>query len=67
MRNENVPQVVGVACCSQFAVSRNQVLRRPKTDYQHFLKWLMDTDLNDDISGRIFEYMWHIIFGKNAV
>ena len=67
MRNDDVPQVVGVACCSQLAVSRDQVLRRPKTDYQHFLKWLMDTDLDDDTSGRIFEYMWHIIFGKDAV
>ncbi|MCJ1479089.1 hypothetical protein MMC13_007773 [Lambiella insularis] len=65
--NKDVPKVVGIACCSQYAVSKRQVLRRPKSDYERFLAWLLDTKLDDDISGRVLEYMWHIIFGKNAV
>ena len=59
--------MVGVACCSQFAVSKEQVLKRPKSDYETYLKWLMDTEEDDGVSGRVFEYLWHIIFGKEAV
>lgn len=61
------PPVVATPCCAQFAVSREQVLRRPRGDYARFLGWLMRTDLSDDTSGRIMEYLWHIIFGKEAV
>ena len=62
-----VPHTIGVACCAQFAVSKEQVLKRSKLEYELYLKWLMDTPANDDASGRVFEYMWHIIFGKDAV
>ncbi|KAM5444554.1 hypothetical protein MferCBS31731_000007 [Microsporum ferrugineum] len=62
-----VPETVMVACCAQFAVSREQVRLRPLEDYVHFRQWLFDTSLNDAASGRVFEYLWHIIFGKNAV
>ncbi|DAA79241.1 TPA_exp: Uncharacterized protein A8136_0014 [Trichophyton benhamiae CBS 112371] len=62
-----VPDVVMVACCAQFAVSRDQIRLRPLEDYIHFRQWLFDTSLNDATSGRIFEYLWHIIFGKDAI
>lgn len=64
---EKVPEVVGAACCAQFAVSRDQVLKRPKTFYENAHQWLMNTTLDDATSGRVFEYMWHIIFGQEAV
>lgn len=54
-----VPDEVGVACCAQFALSRERILRRPKDEYQRLRQWLYDTDLQDRISGRIFEYLWH--------
>ncbi|KAJ6155874.1 hypothetical protein N7470_006440 [Penicillium chermesinum] len=54
-----VPREVGVSCCAQFGVSRDKVLERPKSDYEHFRKWLVHTDLSDDLSGRIMEYSWH--------
>lgn len=63
----SVPEVVATPCCSQFAVSKQQVLKRPKAEYVHFRKWLLDTPLDDFTSGRIFEYLWHIIFGKDPV
>jgi len=66
-QNDNVPQEIGVACCSQFAVSKSQVLSRSKADYERCLEWLYETDLTDEVSGRVLEYMWHIIFGKDAV
>ncbi|KAK4136430.1 hypothetical protein BT67DRAFT_178524 [Trichocladium antarcticum] len=62
-----VPQEVGVSCCSQFAVSRAAVRARPRQDYVRWREWLLETPLADDLSGRVFEYMWHIMFGKDAV
>ncbi|KAI9370507.1 hypothetical protein BJX61DRAFT_535566 [Aspergillus egyptiacus] len=63
----NVPEVIGVPCCSQFAVSREQVHQRPLSSYVRYHQWLMETDLPDDVSGRVMEYMWHIIFGQSPV
>jgi hypothetical protein len=65
--NNDVPEVVGVACCAQFAVSRQQILKRTKMEYLRMHKWLMNTELDDQTSGRVFEYLWHIIFGQESV
>jgi hypothetical protein len=27
----------------------------------------MTTELDDETSGRVFEYLWHIIFGQDPV
>ncbi|KXX74632.1 hypothetical protein MMYC01_208521 [Madurella mycetomatis] len=67
MPGVEVPQEVGVSCCSQFAVSREAVHSRPREDYIRWRDWLLQTPLADDLCGRVFEYMWHIIFGKEAV
>ncbi|KAL1303240.1 hypothetical protein AAFC00_006655 [Neodothiora populina] len=67
LNSTDVPERVGVACCAQFAVSRTAVLSRPREHYIWFHKWLMKTKLADEVSGRIFEYMWHVIFGKDPV
>ncbi|KAF2801667.1 uncharacterized protein BDZ99DRAFT_402837, partial [Mytilinidion resinicola] len=65
--NFDVPKIIASPCCAQFSVSRDQVLKRSKDEYQRYLKWLLDTPLNDATSGRIFEYLWHIIFGREPV
>lgn len=65
--NDDVPTVIASTCCAQFAVSREQVLKRPKSDYERFLRWILETPLNDFTSGRVFEYLWHVIFGKGPV
>ncbi|KAF2456483.1 hypothetical protein BDY21DRAFT_287988 [Lineolata rhizophorae] len=62
-----VPDVVGVSCCAQFAASRAKILERPKSDYEHYRNWLLNSPLEDAISGRILEYSWHMIFGKEPV
>ncbi|KAF2501889.1 hypothetical protein BU16DRAFT_600049 [Lophium mytilinum] len=67
MFNSTPPDTIGVACCAQFAVSGKQVLERPRSDYEKYRHWLIETELDDDTSGRIFEYLWHIIFGREAV
>ncbi|KAK6825812.1 hypothetical protein PG987_013306, partial [Apiospora arundinis] len=62
-----VPEVVAVSCCSQFAVTKEMIRRRPRADYIHFLQWLLNTPLEDALSGRVFEFAWHIIFDQEAV
>jgi len=62
-----VPEEIASACCAQFAVSRETILSRPLEEYQRYYEWLMDTELSDDISGRVMEYAWHMIFGKEAI
>jgi hypothetical protein len=61
---EPIPKSVDVACCAQFAVTREKIHERPLEDYKRYRQWLLDTPLDDSVSGRIFEYSWHIIFGK---
>jgi hypothetical protein len=61
------PDQIGAACCAQFALSRAQVQLRPREDYVKFRQWIIDTELNDASSGRVMEFLWHVIFGMNAV
>lgn len=62
-----VPETIGVACCGQFAVSKSQVRARPLEDYIRYRQWVLETNLDDEKSGRVMEYLWHIIFGRDAV
>lgn len=61
-----VPHAIGVACCAQFAVSKQQIRARPREEYERIFQWLMETTLSDWYSGRIMEYLWHIIFGQGV-
>jgi hypothetical protein len=65
--NVPVPREVAAPCCSQFAVSREQVLMRPLSDYQRMYNWVMNNDLPDEATSNIMEYTWHIIFGKDPI
>ncbi|KAL8847063.1 MAG: hypothetical protein Q9221_007882 [Calogaya cf. arnoldii] len=62
-----VPGEVGAACCAQFAVSRERVLERPLSDYEGLRQWVVDTRMSDAQSGRVMEFLWHVIFGMEAV
>ena len=55
----NVPETIGAACCAQFVVTREKIRERPKSDYLRYRKWILDTKLEDGVSGRILEYSWH--------
>ncbi|KAI9820900.1 MAG: hypothetical protein M1832_003533 [Thelocarpon impressellum] len=61
------PAEVAAACCAQFAVSRDRVRARPRDFYERTRAWLLDTDLTDAKSGRVMEFLWHVIFGMDAV
>lgn len=54
-----VPEVVGVSCCAQFAVTREKILEQPLEYYERIRDWIFGTQLEDSISGRIIEYSWH--------
>jgi Protein of unknown function (DUF3431) len=62
-----LPGHTAAACCAQFAVSREQVLKRPVEDYIKFRDWVVDTEKSDAKSGRVMEFLWHVIFGKDSV
>lgn len=57
-----VPETIAQPCCGQFAVSRDRLRALPREQYVHFRKWLIGTSYADNISGRIFEHIWHFIF-----
>lgn len=57
--NNAVPSVIGVSCCAQFAVTREKILSRPIQDYIRMRDWLLNSSLEDEVSGRVFEYSWH--------
>ncbi|OJJ48248.1 hypothetical protein ASPZODRAFT_92664 [Penicilliopsis zonata CBS 506.65] len=63
----SIPDQIGAACCAQFVVSRNQIRKRPRSDYLQFRQWVVDTNKTDAISGRVMEFLWHVIFGKDSV
>lgn len=56
---KDVPEKIGVTCCAQFAATRETVRQRAKQEYIGYRDWLLSTELEDGISGRIFEYSWH--------
>ncbi|KAK5163791.1 uncharacterized protein LTR77_010465 [Saxophila tyrrhenica] len=63
---EQIP-IVATQCCAQFAVSKEQMLQKPKSEYERYLTFIEETHYDDDVAGRVLEYMWHIIFGREAV
>ncbi|KAH9884855.1 hypothetical protein F4778DRAFT_522544 [Xylariomycetidae sp. FL2044] len=67
MPGREVPDLVGASCCGQFAVSRAAIRRNPKDRYVRWRNWLVETEYEDDVSGKVFEYLWHIMFGQHAV
>lgn len=62
-----IPQILAQPCCSQFALSRERIQRISKDEYEHYRSWLQKSPIRDTMSGRIFEYIWQVIFTDNAV
>ena len=59
-----VPHALGAPCCAQFAVSATQLRQRSKEEYVRYREWVLKTDLSDAVSGRVMEFLWHVIFGR---
>ncbi|KAF7617737.1 hypothetical protein F9C07_4451 [Aspergillus flavus] len=63
---ERMPAVLAQPCCSQFAVSAEVIRRVPLMNYVAYRRWLIETDLDDNLSGRVWEYLWQWIFTGQA-
>ncbi|KAI1085175.1 hypothetical protein F5B20DRAFT_132461 [Whalleya microplaca] len=62
-----VPEILGGPCCSQFAVTRDAVRRHPRSQYKMSMDWLVQTDWTDYIAGRVWEHMWPWLFKGEAI
>ncbi|KAF2000554.1 hypothetical protein P154DRAFT_491705 [Amniculicola lignicola CBS 123094] len=62
-----LPPTLSGICCAQFVVSRERIRQIPLARFQHYRKWLLETQMDDQFSGRIFEYIWHYIFTGHEV
>lgn len=66
--DDPIPHVLAQPCCAQFAVSRERILSIPKARFVYYRDWMLRTELSDYISGRIWEYLWHVVFtGENII
>lgn len=58
---------VATPCCAQFAITRQQLHRRSKLEYQRFVALMEENDTDDHLLGTVMEYMWHVLFYQDAV
>lgn len=58
-------------CCAQFVVSRDRILKHPRSTYEKWLQLSLSDYKNFNIQDRemaiLFEWTWHMIFGEPAV
>jgi hypothetical protein len=58
---------------AQFVVDKSLILQYPISFYEKLYQWVITETINippgtsDEISSRIFEYVWHYIFTKNPI
>ncbi|KAG4027135.1 hypothetical protein MFRU_032g00010 [Monilinia fructicola] len=58
----DIPEFLASPCCSQIVAVREVIQAVPRAQYNRHIEWLLKTDLKDDISGRVWEHMWHYLF-----
>jgi hypothetical protein len=63
----HVPQQIATVLGAEFAVSKAQVQKRSVEEYLRYWTWLNKTIMDDDSAGLLFEYIWPIVFGKDAI
>jgi hypothetical protein len=61
-----VPSVLSQPRCAQFAVSAEQIRKVPLERYLEYRKWLVATEFDDRLSGRVWEYVWQWLFTGQA-
>jgi hypothetical protein len=62
-----LPTSLAQPCCGQFAASRNHIRSVPLERWIHFRKWLLETELDDYHSGRVWEYTWQYVLAGKTV
>ncbi|RMZ85159.1 hypothetical protein DV738_g201, partial [Chaetothyriales sp. CBS 135597] len=62
-----IPALLAQPCCAQFALSRERIQARELEQYKFWREWLLRTPMSDKISGRVWEYLWQVVFADRAV
>lgn len=62
-----VPETLAQPCCAQFALSKSFAQNITLARYVEIRNWLLNTPLPDEISGRIWEYLWQYLFTDEPV
>jgi hypothetical protein len=65
--SDPVPEILSAPCCSQFAVTKEAIHLLPREQYKKSVNWIINTDLPDAHSGRIWERFWQWMFLRRAV
>ncbi|CZR50368.1 uncharacterized protein PAC_00240 [Phialocephala subalpina] len=61
-----IPRGLASPCCSQFTITKDRIRSIPKHTYKRAIEWLLNTELESRISGRVWEHLWHWLFlGKD--
>ncbi len=59
---EEMPEVLSQPCCAQFALTAERIRGRPLGMYVWVRDWVLMTELEDSISGRVLEYVYQYVF-----
>jgi hypothetical protein len=52
-------------CCAQFVCHKKKITQHPKAMYQNIYNWIIKTNMDHEITGRLLEWTWRIIFNPN--
>ncbi|KAK3325751.1 hypothetical protein B0H66DRAFT_137127 [Apodospora peruviana] len=55
-----MPESLSQPCCAQFALTAERIRALPQSEYVKLRDWMLTTEIEDGISGRIFEYLYHL-------
>lgn len=62
-----LPEWVGQAYGGQFAASRDAIRRLPLSSWVRWRDWLINTNLTNYDSGRVWEYTWQYVLAEKAL
>jgi len=57
-----IPEVLSQPCCAQFALSRARLRSVPLAEYVRHRDWIVNTQLEDAVAGRVWEYVWQYLW-----
>ncbi|KAF8852022.1 hypothetical protein BDZ45DRAFT_630917, partial [Acephala macrosclerotiorum] len=61
------PEGLASPCCSQFAITKDRIRSIPGKRYKAAIDWLLNTELESKISGRVWKHLGHWLFlGKDV-
>lgn len=61
-----MPSSFSFPSCAQFAIHKSCIQQHPIQFWQHLFDWCKNTNLENFVSSRIFEYIWYYIFSGKS-